>query len=308
MAVFETVLQMMALVALGAFWRWRQPGRIPVGPLRSAITELVYHLLLPALVLRVLWQADLGLESLRISAVAAGGILVAMGAALAICRRCGIGGPLAGAAILAAAFGNFTYMGLPVLIAVFGDWAAGVAIQYDLFASTPLLFTLGILLAARFGEVDEPIHPLRRLAAIPPLWAALLAVALNLAGVPLPDGLAQVLTYLGSGVVPLMLLAVGMNLEWRGLGTGSRGPLLMVLAVKLALMPVAVWWLSGALGFAGDMRLALVLEAAMPSMVLGVVICEHFRLDTAFYAAAVTVSTVLALVTLPLWYLLLGGA
>ncbi|HHJ14527.1 MAG TPA: AEC family transporter, partial [Gammaproteobacteria bacterium] len=59
MAVFETVLQMMTLVALGAFWRWRQPGRVPVAQLRSAVTELVYHLLLPALVLRVLWQAEL---------------------------------------------------------------------------------------------------------------------------------------------------------------------------------------------------------------------------------------------------------
>jgi len=307
MAVFETVLQMMTLVALGAFWRWRQPGRVPVTQLRSAVTELVYHLLLPALVLRVLWQADLGLESLAISAVAAGGILGAMGLAILICRRCGIAAPLAGAAILAAAFGNFTYMGLPVLIAVFGDWAAGIAIQYDLFASTPLLFTLGILLAARYGQVHEAIHPLRRLAAIPPLWAALLAVVLNLAGVPLPGGLEKVLDYLGSGVVPLMLLAVGMNLEWRGLDAGKRGPLLMVLGVQLLLMPLVVWGLSGALGFTGQMRLALVLEAAMPSMVLGVVICEHFRLDTAFYAAAVTVSTILGLVTLPLWYLLLGG-
>lgn len=308
MAVFETVLQMMAMVALGAFWRWRQPGRVPVTQLRSAITELVYHLLLPALVLRVLWQAELGLQSLAISAVAASGILVAMGVAMFVCRRCGIAAPLAGAAILAAAFGNFTYMGLPVLIAVFGDWAAGIAIQYDLFASTPLLFTVGILLASRYGQVQESIHPLRRLAAIPPLWAALLAVALNLAGVPLPGGLAQVLTYLGSGVVPLMLLAVGMNLEWRGLDRDRVGPLVMVLLVQLLLMPLVVWGLSGPLGFSGELRLALVLEAAMPSMVLGIVLCEHFRLDTAFYAAAVTVSTILGLVTLPAWYLLLGGA
>jgi len=308
MAVFETVLQMMAMVALGAFWRWRQPGRVPVTQLRSAITELVYHLLLPALVLRVLWQAELGLQSLAISAVAASGILVAMGVAMFVCRRCGITAPLAGAAILAAAFGNFTYMGLPVLIAVFGDWAAGIAIQYDLFASTPLLFTVGILLASRYGQVQESIHPLRRLAAIPPLWAALLAVALNLAGVPLPAGLAQVLTYLGSGVVPLMLLAVGMNLEWRGLDRDRVGPLVMVLLVPLLLMPLVVWGLSGPLGFSGELRLALVLEAAMPSMVLGIVLCEHFRLDTAFYAAAVTVSTILGLVTLPAWYLLLGGA
>ena len=53
-------------------------------------------------------------------------------------------------------------------------------------------------------------------------------------------------------------------------------------------------------------RLALVLEAAMPSMLLGLVFCERFKLDTAFYAAAVTLSTVLSIITLPYWFVLLS--
>ena len=44
------------------------------------------------------------------------------------------------------------------------------------------------------------------------------------------------------------------------------------------------------------------MEAAMPSMVIGVVICDRYGLDTSVYAAAVTVSTLLSLITLPMWY------
>lgn len=304
--IVETLLQMMVLVVLGAAWRWLAPGRMPGGQLRNAITELVFYLLLPALVLRVLWQAELGWESVRISIVAGSGILTAMGLSLLACRSCRIAAPLGGAAILAASFGNFTYLGLPILIGVLGEWAAGVAIQYDLFASTPLLFTLGMLLAARYGHRDEALHPLRRLAAIPAIWAALLAVGLNLATIPLPALLEPVLRQLGNGVVPLMLLAVGMSLEWRGLRREAWGPLLMVLLIQLLVMPLVVWGTSTALGFESRMQLALVLEAAMPSMVLGLVICEHFRLDTAFYAATVTLSTILSILTLPLWYLGFG--
>jgi len=45
----------------------------------------------------------------------------------------------------------------------------------------------------------------------------------------------------------------------------------------------------------------------MPSMVLGIVICDRFNLDTSLYAAAVTVTTAMSLLTLPLWHAWVGG-
>ena len=66
--------------------------------------------------------------------------------------------------------------------------------------------------------------------------------------------------------------------------------------------PALGLWLALRLGFQGDTLAALVLEAAMPSMVLGVVYCDRYRLDTAFYALVVSLSTVTALVSLPFWY------
>jgi predicted permease len=47
---------------------------------------------------------------------------------------------------------------------------------------------------------------------------------------------------------------------------------------------------------------ATVLEVAMPSGVLCLVLCDRYGLDASLYAMAVTVTTVLSLLTLPLWY------
>jgi hypothetical protein len=44
------------------------------------------------------------------------------------------------------------------------------------------------------------------------------------------------------------------------------------------------------------------MEAAMPSMVLGIVFCDRYNLDVGLYATAVTVTTVFSLATLPVWY------
>ncbi len=59
--------------------------------------------------------------------------------------------------------------------------------------------------------------------------------------------------------------------------------------------------LGRAVGLSGDTLAGAVLEAAMPSMVLGMVLCDRFGL----YAITVTLGTALSLLTLPLWFGLL---
>jgi predicted permease len=73
----------------------------------------------------------------------------------------------------------------------------------------------------------------------------------------------------------------------------------------LVLMPLYIWGMVGFFDFSGEEELALVLEGAMPCMMLGLVFCERFKLDTAFYAAAVTLSTLLSILTLPYWFIIM---
>lgn len=303
--MFDTLFSMMFIIACGVVWRYLAPGGVDSEKAREVITGLVYNLLLPALILSILWQAPLGVSSIKISVLSALGILVALVISWVACRSCRMPRPVTGAVVLAASFPNATYLGLPVLVAVFGEWAAGVAIQYDLFASTPLLFTLGILLAQQFGEGSKGESIGYRLMRIPPLWAALIAVILNLGGVPLPSLLQETLSLLGKSVIPLMLLVLGMSLRWEVLHIRRLPSVAVVVIVQLLLMPLIVWGAAEVLALESRLLAPVVMEAAMPSMVIGVVICDRYGLDTAIYAAAVTVSTLLSLMTLPFWFGLL---
>jgi predicted permease len=204
--------------------------------------------------------------------------------------------------MLAAAFGNVTYLGLPVLESAFGPWARSVAIQYDLFACTPLLLTVGILVARRHGRAENDERALAGLAKVPALWAALAAVGLAASGVPVPGWLDSGLARLAGGVVPLMLISIGLALEWPEDWAARMPAVFPVLGIRFVLAPLVVWGAAVAVGLEGDALGAVVLEAAMPSMVLGVVICDRYGLDTARYALAVTVSTLMSVVALPLWH------
>ncbi len=297
--------QMAALIGVGLLWTRLRPGGLGPDTVRSAISTLVYYLLLPALILSVLWEAPLGAESWRISLSASGGVLTMLGLTWILLRLSRASARTTGTLLLASAWPNATYLGLPVLEAAFGEWARRIAIQYDLFACFPLLMTVGVLIAGHYGRSGGQGRPLRTLVRVPPLWAAVAGVGLNLAGTGPPPYLKNLLGDMGEGVPALMLLALGMSLSWRSPGWGRLAPVGMVLLLQLAVQPLVVAGLATAAGLSGEVYSGVVLEAAMPTMLLGVVLSDRYGLDTGLYATIVTATTAASLLSLPLWHGLL---
>ena len=303
--MIDVILISALLIGCGIGWRWLTPQGLDADTLRRSLTGLVYHLLLPALVLGVLWRAPLGLESVAIVVVAATMVLLGLGLAWGWLLLFPQPRPIAGALLLAAAFPNATYLGLPVLEAVIGEQGRALAIQYDLLACTPLLLTLGITIAARFGASNERPRVLSQLLRVPPLWAAMAGVLLNIADLSQPQWIEKLLTLLGNGVVPLMLIALGLSLQWRsGWGEQIR-QVIPVVMIRLLLIPLLATLSISIFDVQAATRLGVILEAAMPSMVLGIVLADRFALDSHIYAMTVTLSTALSLITLPLWHQIL---
>jgi len=301
----EQVLPAMALmIGTGvAFRRWlgvEQAERV-----RLALTHSVYHLFLPALVLQVLWRTPVDANTVKLPAIAALAVVASMAVAFLLYDRLSwmrrhLDAAAVGALLLASSFGNFTYLGLPVLSESFGAWARYVAIDFDLLASTPLLFSLGLAVARFYGR-SAGGHPMAELLRVPALWAAAVGLVCSMGQVSMPGWLARAADMLGAAVVPLMLVSVGMALRWRRTWWRKVPLLLPMLFIQLAFMPIVVLLAAGWLALPERLVAPAVIEGAMPSMVLGLVICDRFRLDASLYAEAVTLSTVVSLLTLPLW-------
>lgn len=207
--------------------------------------------------------------------------------------------------MLAATFPNATYLGLPVTSEVLGDWTHEIVLKFDLFACTPVLLTLGMLMAQTYGQSEHKSHPVRELMRVPPLWALLLATVLNVGHIPQPVMISHALHTLAGGVVPLMLIALGMSIRWDTFKLKLIPLLLPVCVIGLLIAPLAAQHVAIALGLHGDQLTACILLAAMPTMVFGIVICERYRLDGALYAAAVFMSTLLSIGSLSLWFVIL---
>lgn len=300
------MLQMALLIIAGMVWQSRAPSHISALSHRRALTDLVFHILLPALVLNVLWQAPFDSATVAIALTALCRLAIAAGCmwlTLKILQRFILVSPAQqGALMLAATFPNATYLGLPVTGEVLGSWTQAIVLKFDLFACTPVLLTLGMLMAQHYSQSNHQAHPLKELTRVPPLWALLIAATLNICKVPEPVMLSHALHTLAGGVVPLMLIALGMSIRWDTFKPKLIPLLLPVCLIGLLIAPCTAMIVAQTMGLQGPVLTATTLLAAMPTMVFGIVICERYLLDGSLYAAAVFITTLFSVGSLTLWF------
>jgi predicted permease len=271
----------------------------------KVLNGVIVYVALPALIFTSVAAAPLSFELLRAAGVAWAVSLVGLSVAWEIARTLRLPARTAGGFVLAATLGNTGYLGYPIVQALLGPGALPAAVFYDVFGTVAVLFTLGIAVAARYGEHEGRINVLKELFTFPAMIALLVALAFRF--VPLPVAVsATVMDWTGIAAkmaVPLIMVSLGISLDLSAL-RGSLAPLGALAGVKLLLLPAIAVAIAVMTKDTGGVRV-LALQAGMPSMMLALVVGERFKLDTAFIAGAILVTTVCCLATIPLVQLLL---
>jgi predicted permease len=290
----------LALIAgLGALLRHFVDG---MEPRRQAMNLLVLYVFLPALVFHTVMEARLDRLFVEIPVIAACGVLASLAAAFAVFHFLPIPGPTKGAVILGSAFGNVTYLGLPVLLGTFpghADEVAEVAVLFEVTHSW-LNLTLGAMIAIAYGS-HEPItfrKTVWEALKLPPIWALVVAVLWKASGIACPAFLLQATGILAATVSGIMMLSLGMALKFRP--TRLMALVLPVSAIRLLLAPMVAATDTAWLGVGGLYGHAAILEAAMPSQLLSFIIASRFKLDEETLAFVIMGDTLLAFLTLPL--------
>lgn len=300
----SSVDNIAALGLIGIGILWRHIGLLPPPEiLRRWMSGAVFFVLLPALTFRSMLNAPMGSLLWKIPLAAAASISGTILCAIVVSRQQTLSPSQRAAFILTAGWGNVTYLGIPMLTAMVGSQATFVAVLTDFAAATPLLWTLGIalIMVHKSHQSFAPGGMWQRFL-IPPLWAAGAGIAAQRAELSLPALLDRAFAYSASAVVPLMMFVLGLSLRWEYLRRWRE--LLPVAILKLLISPLFALVAIGALDLSGIVAHAVLLEAAMPTMMLTLVVAERYRLDTEYVAAAIAVTTMLSIGTIPLWWLI----
>ncbi|WP_421996085.1 AEC family transporter [Reyranella sp.] len=269
---------------------------------RRTLNLLVLNVFLPALVFHTVMDSKVDRLFVEIPLAASFGVLGCLAAGFLVFHFLPIPGPTKGAMMLGAAFGNVTYLGLPVLLGTFPGHADEVSVVAVLFEVTKssLNLTLGAMIAIAYGTQERITFARTASEALklPPIWALAVAIGWKASGIPCPAVLMEAAALLAAAVTGIMILSLGMALRFRP--TRLMALTVPVAAIKLGLSPLLVAQVLGPLGITGLAADASLLEAAMPSQLLSFVIAGRFGLDEETLAFVIMADTILAFATLPL--------
>ena len=303
--MLQTLLKFSFFIGIGIAWRYAKPMQISAGALRRSLLAILYLVFLPALVLSVIWQVNFSGNTWRILVVMLLTTGIGLAAAWFYYKNKNISNNVKGAFILAAAFGSVLVIGMPITQDWVARWTVRTAVYFEAVVMLPILFTAGVLLAKEFGESTKSIFGIE-LIKEPIIIAVILGLILNLADVKMPVLVSNWLTIAKLGILPVGLIIVGLSLYWHKQWAKLIPAMLPIAILQLILLPLLLWGLFHLFGVTGVQTFkSMFLQAAMPSMVLGFIICERYKLDSTAYTAAFSFTTILSLITIPLWWTLI---
>ncbi len=303
MSVISTFGLILALIVVGRILRWRD--WVPAGTADS-LNLVVLYVCLPAAILLYAPQLTFEPELVGLVAVPWVILLASVALVLPLAKRLRFERDSTANLLMQVPLGNTSFIGYALIPVLAGAEALRYAVVYDQLGSFLILATWGLFVVASHAGGTPPglMTIARRVLGFPPFIA--LVFALTVMPADPPTAIAQGLRVLADALLPIVVLALGMQLRLR-LPRHYLLPLALGLFAKLLLMPLLAWGLCRVFGLSAEMSLVAVYLTAMPPMMTSAALLSSAGLAPQLAAALVGYGTILSMLTLPVWHWILNA-
>ena len=171
-----------------------------------------------------------------------------------------------GALMLVAVLTNSSFLGIPIINAYLGTEALPFILVYDQMGTFLALATYGIFVASYYSNTSEINVQIMivKVLTFPPFIS--LIIALFFIGTPFPDVILKVLSTLANTIVPVALVAVGLQLQLKLPGHEIK-PFGIALFIKLIIAPMIALAIVNIAGWTNLAASVSVMEAGMAPMI-----------------------------------------
>jgi malonate transporter and related proteins len=299
--VIAALLPVFLLMALGAVLK-RTLMRLETQ--WHGLERLTYYVLFPMLLIQTLVKADF--SKVPVAGVGAALFLSALIMSL-LClllrplfTRRGIDGP-AFTSVFQGATRIQTYVALSVARNLYS--ATGLALaSVAMVAIIPMVNVFSVAVLARYASPEKQSPGAIAITVVknPLIWACGIGLLINVVHLPLPTIWHDVADALGGSSLAIGLLVTGAGLRLDGLLRPSlvagAGVLLKLLGMPAMAVGLALW-----LGVSGDALAIVAACAAVPTSPSSYVLARQMNGDAPLLAQIITLQTILAAVTMPVF-------
>jgi len=202
---------------------------------------------------------------------------------------------------------NSVFIGLPVNLALFGEASIPFVLLYYI-ANTTLFWTVGVNGISNDGMSGQGqvpgIEVLKKIFS-PPLLGFITAIIFIIVGVSLPHFILDTCKYLGNLITPLSMLFIGIAIHGVKLKNVKLSKDMVAIMVgRFIVAPLIVMGITYVVPLPLLMKKVFIIQAALPVMTLTAVIAKSYQADAEYAAVMTTVTTILAIITIPIYMLI----
>ena len=261
---------------------------------RDLLSDIVLYIALPAMIFTNLRTAEIASDMLFLPILGIATSILLLIPAYIYCKVKSYDEKTTWTILIASSIMNTGFIGFPVCLGVFGQAGFLNAVFFDLSTSA-MVVAYGVILARKFaGNTREVVI---NTATFMPLWAVIFGLVFNILNIPVGYVLDNILSYLSGATIPLIMLALGLSLDFANVGDNLTDSL-VVAVIKLMIAPVIILSLLAILNINGLAANVAVLEAGMSTAGNALVLAITYDLDKDLMGSIIFTNVVLSVITL----------
>lgn len=273
----------------------------------EGISSIVVNVAWPCLVITALqmdFSETLLINSGLLAAAFVGISFLAYGVGMVLCRFLKADNQITYLIIYMFLFSNTGFMGIPVCETLYGEEGVFYAALMDSLSDV-FVFTVGTFLVKKSMGVTIQNNPKELIT--PGLISIVIGVSLFLMDIKLPIVLGETLSTVGGITTPLAMFIIGYKLgKMKIKDMLGDGMAYAVSGFRLLVLPAVVLVLLMIFGVEMTVLTKVIaIETAMPVATCTVIFVEQYRGNTQFASKCVLLSTLLSVLTIPVFAMLL---
>lgn len=208
--------------------------------------------------------------------------------------------------ILLVTFANTAFLGIPVLSEIAGDVGVLYAVVFNCVFDL-VYFSIGMYMLQDAVHERKSDFKITHLLKDPLSIVAITTIILYMIPYRFPGVITESLDLLGNAMMPVSMLIIGAQIScmnYKELFVNKRAFMLSIM--KMLIIPMIVLGVMRLIGANMEITATMVILSAMPSGSLNIIMAEKYRVEPELATSTVMQTTLVMLVTLPLFTQMIG--
>jgi predicted permease len=271
----------------------------------TILNQFVIYISLPAMILLQIPKLTFSMDTLIPIIVAWMVMFFSAILVLLVAKVFSFSKEITGSLMLVAILGNTSFMGIPIVNAYMGESAIPYVLVYDQLGTFIALAIYGTFIASYYSSKNQITFKIITLKVLtfPPFIS--LVAALFLMGVEFNPILSKVLASFSSTIVPMALVAVGLQLQFK-LPKEDLKPFSIALVIKLIIAPIFAIIICKIFSWDNEVSVVSIMESAMAPMITAGAIASMAGLSPRLSSAIVGYGILISFITTAILFKLIN--